>query len=117
VHYSEIVARNCAGNFLGAKCIHQQISVDLKLPEAMAALNAVLFSKEVGRFLNVMFEGDALQVVFEINSDPPFLNRVGHFIESIHLELGLLRSSCFAFIPREANSIAHTLAKDRGCYF
>jgi hypothetical protein len=86
------------GNFLGAKCIHQQISADPKLAEAMARntkYNAVLFSKEVGHFLDVRLECDALQVVRGINSDTPFLNWIDHFIESIHLELGFLRSSCF----------------------
>lgn len=61
-----------------------------------AALNAVLFSKEVGHFLDVTLECDALQVVRGINSDTPFLKCwIDHFIESIHLELGFLRSSCF----------------------
>jgi hypothetical protein len=53
-----------------------------------------------------------LVVIKEINSGPPFLSRIGHFVESIRQEVGLLQSSCFNFTPREANSVAHTLAKD-----
>jgi len=40
------------------------------------------FSKEAG-FWEVIFEGDAAQVVKEIKSDPPFLSKVRHFIEGI----------------------------------
>jgi hypothetical protein len=68
------VARDHAGNFLGAKSTYQQIVVDPKVVEVMAALNAVQFCKEVG-FLDVMFEGDASQVIREVNSGPSFLSR------------------------------------------
>jgi hypothetical protein len=41
--------------FLGAKCIKKTIVVKPKIAEAMAALWAVLFCKEVG-FFEVVFE-------------------------------------------------------------
>jgi hypothetical protein len=55
--------------FLGAKCIRKTIVVKPKIAEAMAALWAVLFCKEMGFF--VVFEGDFAQVVGEIFSNPP----------------------------------------------
>lgn len=105
------VACDHEGNFLGAKTIFKHMVVDPKGVEVMAALNAVQFCNEVG-FFNVSLEGDALAVIKEINSGPPFLSHIGHFVESIHQEVGLLQSSCFNFIPREANSLAHSLAKE-----
>jgi ribonuclease HI len=74
---------------LGAKSTYQQIVVDPKVVEVMAALNAVQFCKEVG-FLDVMLEGDASQVIREVNSGPPILSRIGHFVESIRREVKFL---------------------------
>jgi hypothetical protein len=106
-----IVARDCEGFLLGAKCVHLKLLVDPKVAEVMAALHAILFSREVG-FFDVVFEGDALQVVRDINSAPPYSSRIGHFIESINQELGCFRSSSVVFVPRECNVAAHTLAKE-----
>jgi hypothetical protein len=60
----------------------------------------------------VIFEGDAAQVIKEINSAPPFLSKIGHFIESIHSEMSWFRYVVFSFIPRECNTAANTLAKE-----
>jgi hypothetical protein len=46
------------------------MAVEPKVAEGMITLNSIVFSKEMG-FVDVIFEGDALQVVREINSDPP----------------------------------------------
>jgi len=45
----------------------------------MAATHVVIFSKEVG-FFDVIFEGDALQVVREIQSASPHACSFGHFV-------------------------------------
>lgn len=66
-----IVARDCGGHVLGGKCMYFPMAVEAKIAEAMAAIHAVLFCKEVG-FLDVIFESDALQVIREINSKPPY---------------------------------------------
>jgi hypothetical protein len=65
-----LIARDHMGIFLGAQSPVHKLKVDAKTAESIAALGAVLFSKEAS-FLDVNFEGDALQVVTEINSDPP----------------------------------------------
>jgi ribonuclease HI len=109
-----IIARDCMGQFLGARSFCQKIRADAKVAETIAALGAVTFSSEAG-FFDVICEGDAAQVVADINSDPPFLSSTGHFIESIHLEMLGLRSCRFVFAPREANMAAHTLAKEAIC--
>jgi hypothetical protein len=88
-----------------------KLLVDPKVAEVMATLHAIIFSIEVG-FFYVVFEGDALQVVCDINSAPLYSSRIGHFIESINQELGCFRSSCVVFVPRECNVAAHTLVKE-----
>jgi hypothetical protein len=84
--------------------------VDPKTDEVMTTLCAMQFSKEVG-FLKVIFEGDAAQVVKEINSDPLYLSRIGHFMDNIHQEIGCFCFVSFSFVSRDCNSAAHVLAK------
>jgi hypothetical protein len=74
-------------------------------------LESIQFAKEAG-FLVASFEGDAAQVIEEINLDPPYLSRAGHILESIHVERRSLRTSSFKFIFCESNYAAHCLAKD-----
>jgi hypothetical protein len=100
--------------FLGARSVTKPLRVDASTTEAMGALWAVQFSKEVG-FFDVIFKGDATQIVSKINSGPPFLSRVGHFIESIHMEKQGFRSIAFIYTPRVSNSVAHILAKEAAC--
>jgi len=106
-----VIARDNNGLFLGARSVTKQVKADPNLAEVMAALLAVQFSKEVG-FFDVILEGDAAKVINEINSEPPYSSRIGHFLENIHIEKGCFRSVLFSFIPRECNSAAHNLAKE-----
>jgi hypothetical protein len=61
---------------------------------------------------DIILEGDALQIVLEINSGSPSVSCFGHFIDSINRELSSFRSAKFVYIPRELNSAAHVLAKE-----
>jgi hypothetical protein len=71
----------------------------------------LFFSKDVG-FFDVIFEGNALQVVREINSDPLYASCIGHIVESIKHELVFFRFSCVVYAHRETNCAAHNLAKE-----
>jgi hypothetical protein len=77
----------------------------------VVALNAVLFCKEVG-FLQVIFEGDASQVISDINSPHPHFSKAGHLTKSVIRELESFRKAIFVYVPRELNEVAHTLAKE-----
>jgi len=105
------VAPNHCGSVLGAKSAYKKIYVEPAMAEAMAALEACLFCKEVG-FFDIILEGDALQIVLEINSGSLSLSCFGHFIDSINCELSYFRSAKFVHIPRELNSTAHVLEKE-----
>jgi len=109
-----IIARDCMGQFLGARSFCQKIRIDAKLAETIVALGAVTFSSKAS-FFDAICEGDAAQVVADINYDPSFLSSTGHFLESIHMEKLGLRSCRFVFVPRGANMAAHTLAKEAIC--
>jgi len=106
-----IVARDHCGSVLGAKSAYNKISVEPVIDEAMAALEACLFCKEVG-FFDIILEGDALQIVLEINSGSLSLSCFGHFIDSINRELSSFRSAKFVHVPRELNSTVRVLAKE-----
>jgi ribonuclease HI len=111
-----IIARDSNGLCMGAKCITIRARTDPKTAEFMATLQAVKFSKEVG-FWDVIFEGDAAQVVKEIKSNSSSFSKVGHFIESIYLEKQYFQSTKFQAIPRSCNMAAHTLAKEASSKF
>jgi len=65
-----------------AWCVMKPIVVEAKLAEAIAALLAVLFGKEAG-FFEVVFKGDAAQVVAKIYSSPLYCSKNGQMIESL----------------------------------
>jgi ribonuclease HI len=106
-----IVARDNNGFVLGAKSVTKEMVAEPSIAEAMGALCAMQFCQEAG-FFDVLFEGGAASVVKEINSSPPFLSKIGHFIESIHAELVNFRATKVSSIPRDCNEAAHNLAKE-----
>jgi hypothetical protein len=71
---------------LAARSLTSDFIADPTTVESMAALRAVLFSKEMG-FDNILFKGDAMQVIKAIEVQEPSFNSFGQFIEGIQLEL------------------------------
>jgi hypothetical protein len=61
---------------------------------------------------DIILEGNAIQVVKEINSDSQPLNRFGHFIEGIRSALSSLRSFHVVYVRRETNLVAYFLARE-----
>jgi hypothetical protein len=66
------VAKDHNENVLGAQVVTKIAVCAPKVAEAMIALEAVLFCKEVG-FFEVLLEGDVKQVVTEVNAAGPNL--------------------------------------------
>jgi hypothetical protein len=100
-----------AGNVLGAKCSYKMQSLEPDIDEIVAASEAVIFCKDVG-LRDVIMEGDALNVVKEINSAPPYLSRLGHFVEAIKKEFDSFNSIFFIHVSKDLNSATHILAKE-----
>jgi hypothetical protein len=63
-------------------------------------------------FFDIILEGDALQIVLEINSGSHSLSRFGQFIDNIKHELSYFNFVIFVHVPRELNSVAHVLANE-----
>lgn len=105
-----IIACDSQGRVVAARNFTLSTHADPLVAEAWAASHAVLFSKGVG-LMDIIMEGDALQVVNEINEEFPSLSRIRHFTEGIKSELKSLRSFSVIHVKREINSTAHVLAK------
>jgi hypothetical protein len=65
----------------------------------------------------VSFDGDALNVMREVNSTPSYLSRSSHFIEGIKQVVLHLRSYSFADVPIALNEATHTLVKSVAANF
>ncbi|KAF5481630.1 hypothetical protein F2P56_002269, partial [Juglans regia] len=106
-----VVIRNWEGSVTATLSSSRCIFPDAKLAEAMAALRAVLFCKQIG-ISRVLLEGDALNVVNDINSEAKDWSSVGLIIQDIKTELQNLEYGSVHFISRNSNCIAHCLAKN-----
>ncbi len=111
-----IVARDHSGNFMGARAITKKVIGSPTLAETMATLEAVLFCKECG-FFEVILEGDAKQVVNDVNAGKTDLSAAGLFVDDILSELKGLRYVKVAHIGRNSNNVAHVLAKEASAKF
>ncbi|KAF5471101.1 hypothetical protein F2P56_011568 [Juglans regia] len=106
-----VVIRNWEGRVTATLKSSRSIFPDAKLAEAMAALRAVLLCKQLG-ISRVLLEGDALNVVNDINLETKDWSSAGLIIQDIKAELQNLEYGSAQFISRNSNCIAHCLAKD-----
>jgi hypothetical protein len=53
-----------------------------------------------------------LLVLQALSAAPSYLHSIGHFVESIHHELGPFQFASFAHCQRDANGVAHSLAQE-----
>jgi hypothetical protein len=96
-----IIARDSSGFCLGSRSVTKQVQVLPKTAEILA-LQAVQFSKDAG-FMEVIFEGDAAQVMKEIQTEHHSFSQTGHLLEFIHSEMRSFRTASFSFVPRACN--------------
>jgi hypothetical protein len=104
------VIRNDEGLVVGAKCCACKVQAGLLLAEAMVALLAIDFCMEMG-FSKIVSECDSLQVI----KDPSslfFFFRIGHYVETIRQKASEFSSWSWIHCRREANDVAHVLAKE-----
>jgi hypothetical protein len=86
-----IIARDYQVLVVAARSLTLHGHTDSLVAEAWAALHAVVLAKESG-LLDFILEGDALQVVNEINLVIPSLSKIGHFTDDIRSVLHSPRS-------------------------
>jgi ribonuclease HI len=104
-----IIARDEKGNFSATVSKQESIEVKLVVAETLAAINAIILCQEQN-FQDVIFEGDALQVVKEVNSDRHCSNYYGHLVEDVKHGLRRLKSAKFSHVCHSTNVVAHKLA-------
>ncbi|XP_059429170.1 uncharacterized protein LOC132162980 [Corylus avellana] len=104
-----IVGRDEKGSFLAALSKQMRTDISPVGAEIYAALHAVQFCIEQC-YSKAWFEGDALQVVKEVNSELPCESMHGHLTEAIKEHLQGLNQAILTHTRREANAAAHELA-------
>lgn len=92
-----MIARDSTGRVIAAQSITLASEAELVLAEAQAALYAVIFSQEMG-FIDLILEGDALQIVKAINLNMENSSSYGHFVEGIQTGLCQFRSCSFTHV-------------------
>jgi hypothetical protein len=61
---------------------------------------------------DIILEGDAKQVVDDVNSRTPKHDVSGRFVEGIIMEMQGLRGVFISHVSRDANNVAYQLAKE-----
>ncbi|KAK3198998.1 hypothetical protein Dsin_022413 [Dipteronia sinensis] len=77
--------------------------------EIFAAREALFQARQLGILIDIL-ESDSKMAVTSINDTNPLAN-VGPMVEEIHNLFKALASSSYCFVLREANCVAHVLAK------
>jgi hypothetical protein len=94
-----LIARDETGKFVAAVSKKERVAVEPVVAETLAALSAIQWCQEQS-FQDVIFEGDALQVVKEVNSDRPCSSYYGHLVEDVKVGLRRLNSTRFCHVRR-----------------
>jgi hypothetical protein len=105
-----MIARDSMGNFVATRGVPIDSKLDQVVAEAQAALHATIFAKDLG-LVDIIFEGDAKQIITAIKLKHPWLLPYGHLIDGVVAGLVGLGNSHFTHVKKEANCAAHGLAK------
>jgi ribonuclease HI len=106
-----IIVRDYLGMVIAAKSYTMRFISEPVVAEALAALHAAEFSRDLGLPM-VILEGDSLQVVTTIQGTGPNWSSYGHIVADIRIVLHELRSWQICHSKRTNNYAAHGLAKE-----
>jgi hypothetical protein len=106
-----IIVRDHEGLVLAARSFTRALMVEPVVAEALAGFYAVEFSRDMS-FFDIFLEGDALQIVSAVKTNNQRWSKFGHIIDGIRSGLHHLRSWQIHHVKRDANSAAHTLARE-----
>ncbi|XP_059458257.1 uncharacterized protein LOC132187840 [Corylus avellana] len=84
---------------------------ELVTGEALAALHAAEFCRELG-FFEILLEGDSMLVVKAIGGNTQNWLKYGQIVEDTNMVLRSLRHWKIGHVKRKANEAAHVLAKE-----
>lgn len=108
-----IVARDNEDNVSTSKCASKPYITDPAVAETSVAWLTVEFSQQLG-YTNVILEGDSLEVIQALRSEESSWNQYGvcgHLMEDAKNLLHSCQVWRVNHVKREANEIAHRLAK------
>ena len=105
-----LVVRDSEGNILGGTCSFLSNVTAPDLIEAYAGRFACEFVSNYN-LSPVIFEADCLKLVTASGSEEDDDSDFGLILEDVKSLLGTMPSSFFSHVYREANSLAHRLAK------
>jgi len=105
-----VVVRDNEGVVIGASSWQVFSLPDSEFAEALAMRKGLKFAKDMS-FLNLIAESEASNVVFSLNAHQQFPNYVDYIIRDRISFKGSFRSLNFLHVRREANQVAHYLAK------
>ncbi|XXG66509.1 hypothetical protein AAC387_Pa06g0064 [Persea americana] len=91
------------------KCREQLVSESYEV-EALSAVTATCFAKELGLNIYTILEGDCLRVIQALQMISPDLSPIGHPIEEVEDRLRSFQSANISHTKREGNIVAHLLA-------
>jgi ribonuclease HI len=106
-----IIVRDHLGMVIAARSQTLEFLPEPVVAEAIAALHAAEFSRDLG-LPTIVLEGDSLQVVKEVQDMRPTWSRYGHIAADIHTVLQGVRSWQICHTKRATNFAAHGLAKE-----
>ncbi|TYH80252.1 hypothetical protein ES332_D03G120200v1 [Gossypium tomentosum] len=105
-----IIAQNKDGLIMAAGTYSWKNIADPVMAEARACLQAVILAEEMG-FQDVCFEGDALTIIRKLRATDEDKSCIRSLIKRLRKKGRRFRRLSFKHIPREANKVAHAMAK------
>ncbi|GMI75965.1 hypothetical protein like AT2G13980 [Hibiscus trionum] len=109
--FSGVVCRDGEGFVVAAGILQHHNVGDAFVAEAMAYLQAVQLVREAG-FLNIIVEGDSLTVIRKLRTSIKDSSITGPIVYDNKEASKLFSSISFNHVRREANKVAHELAKE-----
>ena len=106
----EIIARNEKGKVMGAVQATIDGVIEPEVIEAYAAGRGMEFAQQMG-FTNIILKGDVLPVILKILQPDPNLSSIGNLTEDAKTMKKNFKSCKIQYVKREANGVAHALAK------
>lgn len=106
----DIVMRNSAWSIITTSRTNRLLNHDPLLPEATGALQATLFTLNLGCH-NIILEGDSLQVIQDIPKDNDNLSCYELMIQDIKSKLLCFSGWSISHVKRESNHLAHSLTR------
>ncbi|XP_041004034.1 uncharacterized protein LOC121249390 [Juglans microcarpa x Juglans regia] len=105
-----VAIRDCEGNFIATRRIKISLYPDCHLDESYAAQQDVLLATIISP-RKIILEGDALQVVNELEDTSENWSQAGLISMDTRILLNRFESWSFQHVKRASNENAHVLAK------